>query len=135
MEVVSIIIINDENQVLLQLRDDKPSIPFPNKWVTLGGSVEQGESPEEAIKRELKEEIEFKLVNFELFKSYEWPDRVEFVFQAKFNFNLETVPLHEGQRIGYFSWKQIQEMNLAFNDDEIFRDYFNNKINQTTTLS
>ena len=125
-QVVSMVIVNDEGHILLQLRDDKSSIPFPNKWVTLGGQVEKGESPEEAIKRELMEEIEFDLVDFKFLKSYEWSDRIEFVFYAKLNFDLETVPLHEGQKIEYFTKEQILNMNLAFDDDELFRDLFDN---------
>ncbi len=39
------------------LRDDKPTIPNPNKWETSGGAIDEGESPEEGIRRELVEEI------------------------------------------------------------------------------
>ena len=46
-----------EGQVLMQLRDDKEGIAFPGKWGFFGGAVEPGESPEDAARRELAEEI------------------------------------------------------------------------------
>lgn len=123
-KTVCIIIKNSKGQILLQLRDNKPNIPFPNQWVTLGGSVEDGETPKEAMKRELKEEIELDFDDFSLFKPYEWDDKVEIVFQAKLNIEPEKVILHEGQEIKYFYWEEIKDMNLAFHDNEILRDYF-----------
>ena len=48
-----LIIENAEGRVLLQLRDDKRTIPYPNCWGTFGGQVEDGETPEHAIVREV----------------------------------------------------------------------------------
>ena len=42
---------------LLQLRDFKSSIIYPGHWGAFGGAMEEGESPETAICRELIEEI------------------------------------------------------------------------------
>jgi len=57
---VSIIIENMESEVLLLLRDDKPTIAFPNHWTLVGGKVEDGETPEMAAHRELEEETGLK---------------------------------------------------------------------------
>jgi 8-oxo-dGTP diphosphatase len=54
---VSIIFVNDENKVLLFLRDDKPDLPYRNMWDVPGGHVEPDETPEECIVREMKEEM------------------------------------------------------------------------------
>jgi len=43
---------------MLQRRDNKKNIPFPNKLGTFGGQIEDNECPEEAMKRELMEELE-----------------------------------------------------------------------------
>jgi len=51
------IIILADGRFLLQLRDDKPEIFYPNHWGLFGGAIELGESDEEALKRELFEEI------------------------------------------------------------------------------
>ena len=55
-----IILLNRNNEVLLLLRDNKIDIPFPNMWDIPGGKVEEGESPEQAIRREMMEELSIK---------------------------------------------------------------------------
>ncbi len=50
------IITNSRNEVLLQLRDDKPDIRWPAYWVVPGGGREPGETPYETARRELREE-------------------------------------------------------------------------------
>ena len=54
---VAIIIENPEGNVLLQLRENKPGVPFANHWTLPGGKVEIGETPLQAAVRELKDEI------------------------------------------------------------------------------
>jgi len=63
----SIIFINNADQILLFKRDDKDGIPFPGYWDVLGGHVEEGETPEECIIREMDEEIGLELENPRLF--------------------------------------------------------------------
>ena len=55
---VSIIFINPSGQILLFLRDQKNDIPYPNYWDVLGGNVEDEETPQQCILREMKEEID-----------------------------------------------------------------------------
>ena len=43
--------------VLTILRDDKPSIPWPNMWELPGGGREADESPFECVAREVFEEL------------------------------------------------------------------------------
>jgi mutator protein MutT len=50
------LIINDNNQVLLIKRGSKAKSER-GVWSRPGGGVEEGESPEEAVKREIKEEL------------------------------------------------------------------------------
>lgn len=56
-DAVAAIIENDKKQFLLQLRDNKEGIFFPNHWGLFGGAIEDGESKKFALKRELKEEL------------------------------------------------------------------------------
>ena len=137
---VSLIIENSKGQILLLLRDDKQGIPFPNQWYILGGTAEEGESPEVAIKREMQEEIELNLSELPPPKIYDWPDKVEYAFYIKKDLDLDNTPLHEGQRLQYFSREEIEGMELAFHDKEIARDFFmrkseNNELSSNWKLS
>lgn len=52
------LIVTPDGRYLMQHRDDKPGIFFPGWWGCFGGAVEPGESPDEAIRRELAEELD-----------------------------------------------------------------------------
>ena len=54
------IIIVENGQYLLQLRDEIESIWYPGHWGCFGGSVDPGEDPLAALKRELQEELDFE---------------------------------------------------------------------------
>jgi 8-oxo-dGTP diphosphatase len=58
------LIVNDKNQVLLIHRTGKSSGGMKGVWSRPGGMVEFGEKVEEAIKREIKEELN---IDIELF--------------------------------------------------------------------
>ena len=69
MKQIAQIFLFDRNRLLIYLRDDKPEIPFPNHWDFFGGHVEKGETPEEALVREVKEEIGVELKRLALFSA------------------------------------------------------------------
>lgn len=52
-----LLIVTDDGRLLLHHRDDKPGIPHPDCWAGFGGAVEDGETPLEALRREIIEEI------------------------------------------------------------------------------
>ncbi|MCG8357567.1 MAG: NUDIX domain-containing protein [Kiloniellales bacterium] len=54
------ILVTPDEKILLQLRDDKPGIWFPGLWGLFGGANEPGETMEEALGRELEEELGFR---------------------------------------------------------------------------
>jgi len=122
-----IIFRNASGQVLLFLRDDKAEIAFPDCWDIPGGSLEQDETPEEAIKREMLEEIEFDLDDPQLFKIYEMEDRVEYTFWKQADLDIHALPLHEGQAMKWFSLEDIQKLadnRIAFNFKPVLLDFY-----------
>jgi 8-oxo-dGTP diphosphatase len=60
-EAVGVIITNDKNEVLLLQRGPKARSQ-QGKWESAGGAIEPGETPEEAAKREVKEELGVEIV-------------------------------------------------------------------------
>lgn len=120
----SIIFLNSRNQVLLLLRDDKPEIPFPNMWDLPGGHVEPDETPFECIVREMLEEIETDVSTSRLHKIYDFDDRIEHIFMMALETEAESIPLHEGQRLRWFSAHELPALQLAYGFDLVLAEFF-----------
>ncbi len=119
----SIIFVNDKKQVLLLLRDDKPGIPYPNMWDVSGGHV-NGETPEQCIIREMKEEMDLNLEAFQLLSVIEFIDQVEYTFWKKANLDIESINLHEGQQLKWFTEFEARSTKPAYGFNEIVDDFF-----------
>lgn len=120
-----IILINSNNEVLLLLRDNKPEIPFPNQWDIPGGEIEQGETPDLTIRREMNEEMGLDNLNdIKLFKIYRTDNLTDFIFWKKLDLNVDEIILNEGQRIKYFSRDKIRELKLAFDYNLVIEEFF-----------
>jgi 8-oxo-dGTP diphosphatase len=120
----SIIFVNDQKQVLLFLRDDIPNIPYPNMWDVPGGHVGDGETPEECIVREMKEEMDLELEDFQLLSVMEFTDRIEYTFWKKANLDIKSITLHEGQKLKWFTESEVKNTILAYGFNEIVDDFF-----------
>lgn len=79
-DAVAAIVLVDSGY-LLQLRDAKPEIFFPNLWGCFGGALEVGETEELALARELREEIGFDLTQAR--SSYFSRFVIDFAFAGK----------------------------------------------------
>jgi 8-oxo-dGTP pyrophosphatase MutT (NUDIX family) len=55
---VALIVVDGANY-LLQLRDQKAGIFYPDHWGLFGGALDPGETPDVALRRELLEELGF----------------------------------------------------------------------------
>lgn len=65
VKVVAAIIENEYNEILCALRS--PKMTLPNMWEFPGGKVERGESIENAIEREIMEELNCKIEVLDVF--------------------------------------------------------------------
>jgi len=54
----NIILLNDMQHILLHLRNDKPDIPYPNMWGLPGGHMDEQETPEACIRRDIETAIQ-----------------------------------------------------------------------------
>jgi 8-oxo-dGTP diphosphatase len=124
----SIIFVNDNKDVLLFLRDNKPDIPYPDTWDVPGGHVEDGETPEQCIVREMREEMGIELKGFQLFSSIEFDDRIEYTFWKSENLDIDSIRLTEGQRLKWFTQEEVYETVLAYGFNRIMADFFQSEI-------
>jgi 8-oxo-dGTP diphosphatase len=127
-QIAAIILENDKGEILLYLRDNKPDIPFPNYWDLIGGHVEEGETPEEALVREVKEELDIDLTDYTFYKKYECLtgdayENIKYIYSGKINLPIEEVTLLEGVRPQYFSKSEIPNVRFANILKSIVMDY------------
>lgn len=123
----SIIFYNEKNCLLLFLRDDKPGLPYANMWDIPGGHVENGETPDECIVREMKEEIGVDIGVPGLYNVYDFDDRIEYVYAMQCQYQIESLSLTEGQALRWFSEKEIVETELAYGFNQVAEDFFKSR--------
>jgi 8-oxo-dGTP diphosphatase len=91
-------------RLLIYLRDDKADIPFPNHWDFFGGHVEPSESPEQALVREVKEELGVELRQWRFFRRYQclhgdaYPN-LKYIYYGRIDRSAVDLSLLEGQRL------------------------------------
>ncbi len=105
---VAIAILFQADQFLLQLRDNIPTILYPGYWAFFGGHMEPGETPEEAIWRELKEEIAYTPPWLKLFRRQEDERVVRNIFYGPLEVPLAQLELNEGWDMGLWTVADIQ---------------------------
>jgi 8-oxo-dGTP diphosphatase len=128
MECVTAILQNAQRQILMHQRDDKPGLHFAGYWSMLGGKIEEGESPEQAMQRELLEEISVT-VPTAFWKVYDRPVSesltiVQYVFTGPINYALSDMVLMEGQDLKYFSAEALTTLPIAFGFDVLLAEFF-----------
>jgi 8-oxo-dGTP diphosphatase len=121
---VSAILINPLGQVLLQQRDDNPAIRYPGHWSLFGGTMEDDESPTDAVVREVREEINFELRNFGLFREFVQNNKREFAFAGELSARLDELKLGEGQAMNFFYPARLKELQIRPDDRDTLEQYF-----------
>jgi len=130
--VVSAILWTEDGRVLLQQRDDRPDLRYPGCWTLFGGQVEAGETPDEAIARELIEELELDAQPLTPFEQYVCPARstpgvvvtTNHVYSGALSRSFELLTLHEGQAMALVNRAQAAELNLAFMQNPVLERWF-----------
>lgn len=94
--VVAIAILYRGGQFLLQLRDNISTIVHPGTWALFGGHLESGETPEEAVKREIKEEINYIIPSLQKFSCYVDKRVIRHVYYVPLTVGIDSLILSEG---------------------------------------
>lgn len=106
----------DDGRYVLQLRDDIPQIFFPGHWGAFGGGLHADETPLQALKRELSEELGLDIADAEATYFTQIDFDLSTLGQARIQRWIYTVPisadvygglrLHEGAAMGAFTGAQ-----------------------------
>jgi 8-oxo-dGTP diphosphatase len=100
---VALAMLQREGRWLMQLRDECPTIVAPGCWGLFGGHLDPSETPEQALRRELLEEISWQPPAVELVLVHPIHRRTAHVFRGELSVPLEQLQLLEGQDLGLVS--------------------------------
>ncbi|MGC1239145.1 MAG: NUDIX domain-containing protein [Acidimicrobiales bacterium] len=111
-----LLVVTDEFKLLLHHRDDKPGIFHPGCWAGFGGAVEDGESIEHALWREMREETEID-IHDPIFLTeecdHEGDGSLISLYYVVGGINPTDIHLHEGSGIGVFEVEELASLNLS----------------------
>jgi 8-oxo-dGTP pyrophosphatase MutT (NUDIX family) len=114
-DAVAAIICVEADGYLMQLRDIRPDIWYPDHWGLFGGAIDPGETPLEALRRELDEELELDVTTADFFASIDFdlggmglPRYHRSYFVVSISRALEArLVLHEGREKRVFPGSEI----------------------------
>ena len=114
--------IEKEDSYLLMHRVSKKNDLTKDKWIGIGGKLEDKESPEECLLREANEETGFTLTSYQFrgivtFVSDEWPTEYMFLYTAD-GFVGDMISCDEGN-LECVKKKDMYSLNL-WEGDKIF---------------
>jgi histidine triad (HIT) family protein len=111
-----LLVVTDDHKLILHQRDNNPGVVHPGCWAGFGGAVEDGETIEEALKREMREETEID-IHDPIFLTeefdYEGDGRLISLYYIIGGVGLSDIHLHEGKGIGVFEIGELPLLTLS----------------------
>ena len=136
MKLTTLCYIEKDDKYLMLHRIKKENDCNKDKWIGVGGKFEEGESPEECLLREVKEETGLVLTNYRFrgivtFVSDEWEGEYMHLFTAdEYEGKLPTIRMEDCSE-GTLEWvpkNEIEFLNL-WEGDKVFLRLLNEREN------
>lgn len=94
---------------------------------TVRGGVHRDERPEQAVVREIREEVGLQISSFAFYRKFRYVDAEEeheqYVFFKHWEVDVDRVCLREGLGLAYFAWEDVLGLELGFNVRSILEDF------------
>ncbi|MBN9746236.1 NTP pyrophosphohydrolase [Amycolatopsis sp. A1MSW2902] len=129
-DVVGAVVLNAEGRAFVQLRSADREL-YPNTWDVVGGKVENGETPREALAREVAEETGWRLRRIVRdLGIFRWPDndgveRTGAYFVIEVDGDLAR-PVLEWEKHPRYTWAGVEDLDMLCEncapDDTLIRD-------------
>jgi uncharacterized protein len=111
-----LLIVTEDGGLLMHHRDDKPGIPNPGCWAGFGGAVEAGETVEEAVRREVREETGLQITD-PIFLTeavdHEGDGRAVSLFYIVGGVRLEDIDLQEGAGVAVHRVEDLPGLKIT----------------------
>lgn len=122
MKLTTLCYIEKDNQYLMLHRTKKEKDQSHDKWLGIGGKIEQDESPEDCMKREILEETGFTVTSYTFagvitFVSDVWETEYMFLYVVD-GFTGEMITCDEGD-LQWIPKQDVMKLNL-WEGDRIF---------------
>ncbi|OFY37447.1 MAG: hypothetical protein A2Z69_03370 [Bacteroidetes bacterium RBG_13_44_24] len=121
--IAAILLYNGDKKILLQHRSEDAE-RLPGYWAFFGGGINDNETPEEAVKREAKEELDYQLENPRLVMTQEFNgkhhDGTKYVFMDEFE-PKKKITLGEGQGMGWYSLSEMKDLKIVDHDQIVLK--------------
>jgi mutator protein MutT len=110
------LIFNDAGHVLLL----KHRFRTGSGWGIPGGFLEAGENPEQALRRELREEVGLELEQVEIFtaRSFRKPRQVEILFRARVSVNSSSDLRSQTMEVERAEWFPLRSLPEGLPEDQ-----------------
>jgi 8-oxo-dGTP pyrophosphatase MutT (NUDIX family) len=121
-EAVRALILHPTEKALLLGKRSNQAKHSPGQWSLFGGTVEDGETPEVAVVREVLEETGIVFVLEDLVGSHQNENWQTHFYSGRIEGELD-ISHDEHSDSGYFTWAEIAGMELAFDHKDIILGY------------
>lgn len=105
-------------EVYLQKRS-KDAPRLPDYFGLFGGGIENDETPEQALEREMQEELAFTPQGYKLFKISEPPRDIKYIFILEVRDNFEELIVVQEGEYGMFFTEAMMQQEVKFIEHDL----------------